>query len=213
MEHRKFTITSSKNKLITLDVIPGHFTTSNSHLTHYLDMNRLKFNALAARDIAREMATAYLSNSLVDTIICMEETEVVGAYLAEELIENGVMIVNADRDISVVTPLNNVNGQLIFQQSAESAVYNRHVILLVASAATGRTIDRALDCLKYYNGLLVGISSIFSATSHIAEQRINTVFTSDDIPGYRLYEPAECSMCRMGKRLDAIVNYDGYTRF
>ncbi len=213
MEHRKFTITSSKNKLITLDVIPGHFTTSNSHLTHYLDMSRLKFNAITARDIAREMATAYLSNSLVDTIICMEETEVIGAYLAEELIENGVMIVNADRDISVVTPLNNVNGQLIFQQNTERLVYNRHVILLVASAATGITIHRALDCLKYYNGLLVGISSIFSAVPQIAGQKINNVFSSDDIPGYKLYKPAECSMCKMGKRLDAIVNYDGYTRF
>ncbi|MGI5898717.1 MAG: hypothetical protein ACOX8S_02205 [Christensenellales bacterium] len=213
MEHRKFTITSPKNKLITLDVIPGHFTTSNSHITHYLDMSRLKFNALAARDIAREMATAYLTNSLVDTIICMEETEVVGAYLAEELIENGVMIVNADRDISVVTPLNNVNGQLIFQQSTERTVYNRHVILLVASASTGMTVHRALDCLKYYNGLLVGISSIFSAVSQIAGQKINSVFSSEDIPGYRLYKPAECDMCKMGNRLDAIVNYDGYTRF
>lgn len=213
MEHRKFTITSPKNQLITLDVIPGHFTTSNSHLTHYLDMNRLKFNALVARDIAREMAAVYLSNCLVDTIICMEETEVIGAYIAEELIENGAMVINSDRDIHVVAPMNNVNGQLVFTQSAERVVYNRHVVLLVASAASGRTIRRALDCLNYYNGLSEGISTIFSAVPEIDGHTINTVFNSDDIPGYRLYKPSDCAMCKEGQRLDAIVNYDGYSRF
>lgn len=213
MEHRKFTIASSKNNLITLDIIPGHFTTSNSHLSHYLDMNRLKFNALVARDIAREIAVPYLSNSLIDTIICMEETEVIGAYLAEELMENGTMVVNSDKDIYVVTPMNNVNGQLVFTQNVERNVYNKHVLLLVASSASGRTVHRALDCLKYYNGLIVGISSIFSATPEIEGHTINTVFNNEDIPGYKLYKPSECEMCQEGQRLDAIVNYDGYIKF
>ena len=199
--------------MITLDVIPGHFTTSNSHLTHYLDMNRLKFNALLARDIAREMAVPYLTNCLVDTIICMEGTEVIGAYLAEDLMENGAMVVNSDKDIYVVTPVNNVNGQLVFTQNAEKMVYNRNVILLVASASSGHTIKRALDCLKYYNGLLAGISSIFSAIPEIAGYRINTIFSNEDIPGYNTYKPSDCALCREGRRLDAIVNYDGYTRF
>ena len=45
-----------------------------------------------------------LSKSLVDTIICMEDTEVIGAYMVEELLENGSMVVNSDRDIHVVRP-------------------------------------------------------------------------------------------------------------
>lgn len=213
MEYQKYTVTSHKNKLITLDVIPGHFTTSNSHLTHYLDMNRLKFNALLARDIAREMAVPYLSNGLIDTIICMEGTEVIGAYLAEDLMENGAMVVNSDKDIYVVTPISNINGQLVFTQNAQQMIYRRHIVLLVASTSSGYTINRALDCLKYYKGILAGISSIFSAIPEVSGYPVNSIFSSKDILGYRTYKPSDCALCRAGRQLDAIVNHDGYTRF
>ncbi|MGI6404497.1 MAG: phosphoribosyltransferase [Oscillospiraceae bacterium] len=212
MENRAFTVTSAKNKLITMNVIPGHFTNSTSHLTHYLDMSRLKFNALIARDIAREMAVPYLSNHLVETIVCMEEMDVIGAYLAEELIENG-MIINSERDIHVLTPRINVNGQLIFQQSTERFIHNKHVILLVASAASGKTIDRTLDCLKYYNGELVGISAIFTAAPKVSGHKIHALFNSQDIYGYKVYRPSQCVMCQKGQKLEAMIGYDGYTRF
>lgn len=212
MDYRAFTVTSPKNKLITMDVIPGHFTNSTSHLTHYLDMSRLKFNALIARDVAREMAVPYLSNHLVETIVCMEEMDVIGAYLAEELIENG-MIVNSERDIHVLTPRINVNGQLIFQQSTERFIDNKHIILLVASAASGMTVDRTLDCLKYYNGKLVGISAIFTAAPKVSGYEIHALFNSQDIQGYQVYRPSQCVLCKEGHKLEAMVGYDGYTRF
>lgn len=213
MENRAFTVTSTKNKLIKMNVIPGHFTNSTSHLTHYLDMSRLKFNALIARDIAREMAVPYLSNTLVDTIVCMEEMDVIGAYLAEELVKNSRVIANSDRDIHVLSPRINVNGQLVFQQSTERFIHKKNVILLVASAASGKTIHRTLDCLKYYRGLLAGISSIFTAAREVSGHEIHTVFHSDEIPDYHVYRPSQCLMCQEGQKLEAMVGYDGYSRF
>ncbi|MBU5426290.1 hypothetical protein KQI41_07655 [Tissierella pigra] len=211
LEERVFTIESPKNKLITLDVIPGHFTTGNAHLNYYLNMSRIKANALVARDVAREMAIPYLSKSLVDTIICMEDTEVIGAYMAEELLENGSMVVNSDRDIHVVRPTVSIGGQLIFMQSTQKFVYNKHIVLLISSASTGKTILKALECISYYGGNLEGISAIFSARAKIAGQEINAIFSTDDIPNYEVSKPSECKMCKDKQKIDAIVNHDGYT--
>jgi len=210
MKYRTFTVTSPKNKLITLDIIPGHFTTSTSHLTHYLDMSRLKFDAFVARNVAREMAVPYLSNCLVDTIVCMEETQVIGAYLAEELFESGMMVVNSDRPIHVITPTHNTHGKLIFPPNTEDWVYNKNVVLLAATVASGKTVNQALECLQYYNGLLVGISALFEAVTQMSGLEINTIFSSEDIPGYNVYKQGECALCREGQRLDAIVNHSGY---
>ncbi|MCL2578591.1 MAG: hypothetical protein FWE32_01005 [Oscillospiraceae bacterium] len=209
MEYRAFSITSPKNKLISIDIIPGHFTTSTSHLTHYLDTSRLKYDALIARDVAREMAVPYLSGSMIDTIVCMEETEVIGAFLAEELLENGGTLVNSDREIRVITPKSNMQGQLIFPRSTERWVYNKHVVLLTAVVASGKSLMQALECLSYYNGLLVGISTIFQAEK-VHDISVNSIFTSESIPGYQVYKPDACALCRDGNRLDAVVNHTGY---
>lgn len=211
LENRVFMIESPKNRLITLDVIPGHFTTGNSHVNHYLDMSRIKMNALVARDVAREMAIPYLSKSLVDTIICMEDTDVIGAYMGEELLENGSMVVNSDREIHVIRPTVSVSGQLIFMQSNQKFVYNKHIVLLISSASTGKTILKALECITYYGGKLEGISAIFSAKDEIAGYEINTIFSADDIPNYEVSKPSECKMCKEKQKIDAIVNHDGYT--
>ena len=63
LESRSFTIESTRNKLVTLEVIPGHFATGSSHLNYYLNMEIMKSNALVARDAAREIAIPYLSNT------------------------------------------------------------------------------------------------------------------------------------------------------
>ena len=210
MRNRTFTIASPRNKLVTLDIIPGHFTTSTSHLTHYLDMSRLKFDAMIARNVAHELAAPYLSSSLVDTIICMEETEVIGAYLAEELLKSGTMVVNSGRQIHVLTPTNNTQGQFIFPKNTEDWVFNKHVVLLAATVASGKTVNQALECIRYYNGLLVGVSALFESGAKVAGQEINTIFSGDAIPGYHVYKPEECALCQEGQKLDAIVNHSGY---
>ena len=91
-------------------------------------------------------------------------------------------------------------------------IKNMQVLLLVASATTGKTIDRAIECIEYYEGSTCGISAIFSAARTISGIEVNTIFTADELPEYRAYSSHDCPMCRQGKRIEAIVNSYGYSK-
>ncbi|MCL2479997.1 MAG: hypothetical protein FWF22_10865 [Treponema sp.] len=212
METKAFQISLEQNSLITINVIPGHFTTSNVHINNYLDVSGLKSNCLAARNAARELAIPYLSSVMIDTIVCMEGTEVIGAYLAEELLQEGNSVINAGGEIHVVTPSSNISGKLIFNDSTAAWISGKNILLLVATISSGQTIRSAMECLSYYNGRLAGISALFISSYDRLEQKIHALFTSDDIPGYGVFSPTECEMCRAGQKLDAIISSEGYTK-
>jgi orotate phosphoribosyltransferase len=142
----------------------------------------------------------------------MEKTEVIGAFLAQELLQHGATVMNEGNEIHVVTPSNNVNGNMIFQDNIIEWITNKHIILLVASVSSARALHLAMDCISYYGGRLVGISALFVASPDAQKDKINALFTSEDIPGYKLFTTAECEMCKAGQKLDAIVSSEGYTR-
>ena len=212
METKAFTVSLEKTPKITIKVIPGHFTTSNAHSNNFLDVSELMCTVSLAREVARELASPYRSNVLVDTIVCMERTEIIGAYLAQELLQGGVSSINSDAEIRVVKPLSNTNGNLIFQDNIIEWISNRNIILLVASISSGRTVSSAVDCIAYYGGRLAGISALFLTSHDKVKQKVNALFTSGDIPGYKLFSTADCEMCKAGIKLDAIINSDGYIK-
>jgi len=69
-----------------------------------------------------------------------------------------------------------------------------------------------MDCLKYYNGNLVGIASIFSAIKENNGTAIHALFTEKDIHDYMTYTSSECPMCKSGQKVDALVNSFGYSK-
>ena len=212
MEHKGFEVSLPKNPVITMRVIPGHFTTSRAHITHYLDVSALKSNALVARDVARELAIPYHSSTLVETIVCMERTAVIGAYLAEELLQSGSTALNSNGEIIIVSPISNNIGTLSFQSSMISKIKNKNILLLTATVSSGRSLDGALECLSYYGGRIAGVSALFTVPDIMIEHEIHTLFTSADIPGYTVYGSRDCEMCRAGLKLDALISYEGYSR-
>lgn len=212
MKNEAFTVSLTKNPVINMNAIPGHFTTSHFHTTHYLDLDNLKTNASTARDVARELALPYLTSTLVDTIVCMEGTEVIGAYMAEELMQEGTSVINSGGEIHVVTPLSNINRKLMFQSNMQELIFNRDIIVLVSSISSGITLNSALECLSYYGGILVGVSALFNACPKMHEQEIHSMFTNEDIPDYQIFNPNECPMCNEGHKLDAIIVHDGYIK-
>ena len=212
MESKAFTIPLAKKPIIKMNVIPSHFTTSQFHISHFLDLYDLKTNAALARDVAVELALPYLTSTLVDTIVCMEGTEVIGAYLAEELLKKGTSVVNTGKEIHVVTPMSNTNRKLMFQSNMQELILNRNIILLVSSISSGTTVNSALECLSYYGGIVVGISALFNAYQDATDREIYSMFTSEDIPGYRIYSPGKCDLCKNGQKLDALIIHDGYTK-
>ena len=61
---------------IQLKMIPGHFVTSQSHITHYLDLTTMKSRCAEAQRIASALAANYEASIPVDTIVCMDGLEV-----------------------------------------------------------------------------------------------------------------------------------------
>ena len=212
MESSVFTISLHKNPAITMEVTPGHFATGHFHTNYYLNVSNLKTSSVLAGDVARELAVPYLSSTLVDTIVCMDRTEVVGAYLAEELFQQGTAVMNSGQDVNIITPMTNTDGKLMFQDNLLEKVCDRRIILLVDSISSGQTINGATECLNYYGGVIVGTSALFSTIPEYGSHHIHAMFTQDDVPDYRVYSPGDCVLCKGGRKLDAIINNEGYTK-
>lgn len=213
MESRAITVGSKKNKKVLIKMIPGHFATNHSHINYYIDMTGVKCVSYMAKAAAHTLSKKYINSTQVDTIICMDGCEVIGAYLAQELSEGGINSLNNNNNISVVSPEYNTNGQMIFKDNLVSMIENKRVLLLIASATTGKTINKALECINYYGGNIAGISALFSATTQINGVEIDSVFGISDIADYKTYSQKDCPDCRAGKRIDAIVNSYGYSKF
>ncbi len=205
-------IASKRHPEIILRVIPGHFATPNSHITHFIDMTPIKARQSEARNVAAAMSEAYFASTVVDTILCMEGTEVIGAYLADELTKVGVLSKNAHRTMYVATPEYDVAGQMIFRDNLQMMIRGKNVLILLASATTGTTVARAVESVRYYGGTVSGISAIFSAASKICGYPVNALFTTADLPAYKTYKSDDCRMCREGKRIDAIANGFGFSK-
>ena len=211
MEEKVFQVSLTKNPIISINLTPGHFTTSNLHTNFYLDVSLLKTNSAIARDVATELAIPYLTSKPVDTIVCMERTEVIGAYLAQALLQEGTGVINSGNIIHVVTPVNNVKGNMTFPDNIVKCIANKNILLLIATVSSGKALSVGIECIEYYGGRLAGVSSLYTASPDSLKYKINSLFTSEDIPGYKLFSPNECALCKAGAKLDAIVSSDGYT--
>ena len=146
-------ITSRVNKRLYADAIPGHFATNHSHINYYIDMSEIKHSMAMSREAARSIAYQ-LSSTSIDTLLCMEGTEYIGAYLAGELSSVGMGNVNSGKDIYLVEPDSNVNGQFVFSDNLRHMIEHRNVLVLVNSASTGQTFSQAKECVEYYGVVL-----------------------------------------------------------
>ncbi len=205
-------IYSDYNNLISLNVAQGHFATSSSHINYYIDMTTLKSRSSEAKAVAKAMVQEYVATTVIDTIVCMDGTDIIGAYLAEELSVAGIMSVNSHKTIYVITPEQNSNGQLIFRDNYMPMIKGKNILLLLATASTGKTVRTALECIEYYGGKISGVSSIFSAAENIHGEKINTIFTTKDIPDYAIHKTADCPLCKANIPINAIVNSFGYAK-
>jgi len=205
-------IVSKKHDNIVLRVIPGHFVTANSHINYYIDMSLMKARQTEAGAIAKALSGQYYSSTIVDTILCLDGCEVIGAYLANYLTEAGIVSMNAHKSIYITTPEFITGGQLIFRENMLPMIKNKHVLLLLTSATTGKTVSGAIDAIHYYSGHIAGISAIFSAANKVYDYPIHSLFTISDIPDYQTYSHEKCRMCKEAKPIDAIVNGFGYAR-
>ena len=184
---------------ITLKAIPGHFVTPNSHVNYYLDMTTLKTRLSEASTVARELSVQISASTIVDTIVCIDGCEIIGAFLAEELTKAGVLSMNAHKTIYIITPEYLSTGQFLFRENFQPMIKEKNVLLLLASATTGQTIVKAAQALSYYGAKISGISAVFSAANSMMGIPIRSLFSIADIPDYKAYNPEGCALCKIGR--------------
>ena len=201
----------TKNKNLFLRVSKGHFATSHSHINYYIDVTTQKTRLSEATAVAKELA-AYFKNRIVDTILCLDGTQVIGTCLAEELTREDFANMNAHQTIYIVTPEHTTGSQLFFRDNIMPMITGKNVLILAASVTTGYTANAAIEAIKYYNGIISGIASIFATMDECSGYPIRSVFDTKDLDGYATYPSHECPFCKEGKKIDALVNSFGYSK-
>ena len=201
----------TKKGNLFLRVAKGHFATSHSHINYYIDVTMQKARLSEARAVAQELVSYYTHTTIVDTILCLDGTEVIGSCMASELTRDGYTNMNAHQTIYVVTPEHTTGSQLLFRENTAPMIAGKHVLILAASVTTGYTAQAAVEAVNYYGGQVVGISSIFSTVDECAGYPVRSIFDPKDLGDYQSFESRECPWCKAGQKIDALVNSFGYS--
>lgn len=208
-----YTITYPKNENVFIHVMAGHFISANNHINYYVGTSDIKHNLNVSTQAAKLMAEYYSTNGIdVDTVLCLYETQALGAYLAQELSNSTMMAPNPDQTVFVVGSEYDAAGNLIFRDNLRRMIYGKNVVVLISCITSGRTVERAIESVRYYGGKVAGISSVFSMQSKISSVPVSSLFTTDDIPGYISYPSHDCPLCQKGLPVDAISNGYGYSK-
>ena len=231
-------VKSKSNSELELTVTPGHFSSDRFHVNYYIDMSSLKMRVSEAKKVAAAMAQQYIKKvnvqtkgfntqliemgSLVsmganvkpvDTIICMDGCEMIGAYLAEEFMKEGIPNKTHHNSMYVITPEFDNRGQMVVRKNIKDMIRGRHVLVVLASAMSGRTITKAIGTILAYGGKVSGLSVIFGNVEEVDGYPVYSVFSQNDLPNFKLSDPDNCPDCKAGKKLDAVVNSYGYELF
>lgn len=197
---------------VTLRVAQGHFATRNSHINYFIDVTRQQSCLQEAEAVAQQLAQRLQANTMVDTILCMDGTRVIGTCLARQLTQEGYLSVNSGKEIYLLRENVSSGGQLIFRDNARFMLEGKNVLILLASITTGSTVEKGMRCIQYYGGNVAGVASVYSHLKAVDGVPVVSLFNTSDLPGYASYSPQECPLCKQGAEVDAVVDKYGYSK-
>lgn len=202
------------NGSLKLRVAKGHFATSHSHINYYVDLTFTKHRLSEAKEAARQLTMKFKHSTIIDTILCLDGTEVVGACMANDLTKIGFSNINMHNTIYVVTPEHTTGSQLLFRDNIVPMIRGKHVLILAASITTGYTVQGGIEAIQYYGGEVAGVCSIFASAKECLGYPVEAVFTTEGILDDYISRPShECPLCKSGEKVDAIVNTYGISYF
>jgi orotate phosphoribosyltransferase len=196
---------------VPLRVAHGHFATNHSHINYYIDITYQKTRLSEAKESARELVSNFINNTPVDTILCLDGTAVLGAFVGEELTKTGFCTINQHQTIYVMEPEFSTASNIIFRDNIQAMIRNKHVLILMASVTTGYTAKRAIEAIQYYGGHVAGVAAIYRAVDEILGHPVRSVYSVQDLPDYASYEYQNCPYCKAGQKIDAVVNSYGFS--
>ena len=212
MDERFVNIISEKNSEVRIKILSGHFASRSAHINAYIDLSTVKTRHNNARETARILAEEYKTNTMIDTILSLKNTEVIASFLAEQLADTTNASLSAGNNISVVSPEYDSVGQIFLRDNSLRMIEGQQVLILTDSISTGQSLYQAIESVLYYGGTICGMSAVFSAISRVAGMDVKAVFTRSDLPDYHYYKPHECPMCQAGQRIEAMINSFGYSK-
>ena len=203
---------ATKRQNLYLRVAKGHFATNDRHSNYYIDVAAQKARLSEAKAIAEELSTYILHSTIVDTILCLDGMEVVGACLAHTLTKANFASINAHNTIYVTAPETTYSSQLLFRDNIVPMIKGKNVLILAVSYSSGKTIEAAIDAVKYYGGTISGICTIFSTADESKEGiPVYSCFNPQFLGDYNSYPAHDCPLCKAGKKIDALINCHGYS--
>jgi orotate phosphoribosyltransferase len=197
---------------VTLRVAQGHFATRHSHINYFIDVTRQQSCLQEAEAVAQQLAQRLQANTMVDTILCMDGTRVIGTCLARQLTQEGYLSVSSGKEIYLLRENLSSGGQLIFRDNARFMLEGKNVLILLASITTGSTVEKGMRCVRYYGGNVAGVASVYSHLKEVDGVPVVSLFNTSDLPGYASYPPQECPLCKQGAEVDAVVDKFGYSK-
>ena len=201
----------TKGQNLFLRVTKGHFMKTNGHMNYYIDVTMQKTRLSEARAVAEELVSYYNNSAVIDTILCLDEMQVIATCMAERLTSEGFMNLNAHQTIYILTPEKVAAGRFIFRDSTIPMISGKNVLVLTSSVATGRTTSVAMDAIKYYGGTVAGLASIYSAVDECDGVPVHSVFDANDLDGYFCVPAHECPLCKEGQMVDGVVTSYGFS--
>ncbi|MBQ4109332.1 MAG: orotate phosphoribosyltransferase [Clostridia bacterium] len=203
---------TTKRKNLFLRVAKGHFATNDRHSNYYIDVVAQKARLSEAKAVAEELSSYFGHTTIVDTILCLDGTEVIGACLADQLTKADFVNMNAHKTIYVVTPEITNSSQLLFRDNIVPMIEGKHVMVLAVSYSSGKTVESAIDAINYYGGLPTGVSAIFSTVENSRSGLpVYSCFDPQFLGDYNSYPAHECPLCKAGQKIDALINCHGYS--
>ena len=87
-------------------------------------------------------------------------------------------------------------------------IRDKNVLIMTASVTTGLALNKGIEAIQYYGGILRGVTAIFSAVEEVNGYRITSIFGKKDVSGYLVWQdmpdgPDDGNGCRYGVRLKA----------
>ena len=198
--------------VVPLKLARGHFATTHSHINYYVDITYQKTRLSEAKDTAYHLVSQFINDTPVDTIVCLDGSSVLGAFVAEELSRAGFRTINAHQTVYVLEPEYNHNSQIIFRDNFQPMIRGKHVLVLTASITTGTTARKCVEAIEYYGGKVAGISAVYRAVDSIDGHPVRSIYSVADLPDYASYSYKECPYCKAGQKLDALINSYGISQ-
>ena len=211
MEFRLEDLRSPQNPKVRIKVMKGHFATEHTHVNTYINISTVTNRYQHARETAKLLAENYQFSTKVDTIVCLDGTRLIGAFIAETLAGAGMGNINSGENISVITPEIINRRQMVFRDNTKRMVEGKNVLILAGSITTGENVLQATSAVIYYKGAVSGICAVFSNVSKVAGMSVCPIFTSKELPDYKSYSITDCPQCKQGRKIDALVNSYGYS--